>query len=123
MTDLRLSGIGMTSARTRARMVEAREQRRFLAKIPRQRDDLDIQRHGRQRSRDVAGAVGTAVVDINDLQAQSALDLQKARDFGDALMQGGEAARLVEQGHDDRQRRCGWGGPRACASFGRLRGH
>ena len=84
-------------------MVETGEQGRLLAEIARQRDHLDIERIGRQRIGDTVGGIGAAVIDINDFGAQVALDLEPARHFGNALVQGGEALGLVEYRHDDRQ--------------------
>ncbi len=68
-------------------MIEPGEQGGFLAEIARQRDDLHIERQGRQGPGDVAGVVGAAVVDIDDLDRQIVFALQKARHLGDALVQ------------------------------------
>jgi hypothetical protein len=87
-------------------MVQAGEQGGLLAEVSRQRHDLDIERHGGQRSGDIAGTIAAAVVDIDDFQVQSALDLQVSRDFGNAFMQIGQARGLVEQGNDNGQHRC-----------------
>ena len=74
-------------------MIEAGEQRRLLAEIARQRDDLDVERHRRGSAcGDLAGVVAAAVVDVDDLAGEPALDLEHARHLGDALVQGGEAA-------------------------------
>ena len=58
---------------------------------------------GRQRLGDAVGVVPAAVVDIDDFDAEAALDLEIARDLGNALVQGGKTLGLVEQRNDDRQ--------------------
>ena len=50
-------------------MIEAGEQGGLLAEIARQCDHLDIERIGDERMGDSAGAIGAAVVDINDFGA------------------------------------------------------
>ena len=90
-----------------AGVVETGEKRGFFAEVARQHDDLNIQWHRRQAFGDLAGAVVAAVVDVNDFEVQAALVLQEARDLGNALMQGGKALGLVEQGYDNRQGRRG----------------
>ena len=54
-------------------VIEAGEQGRLLAEIARQRDDLDVERPGRQRAGDAAGCVAAAVVDIDDFEREPAL--------------------------------------------------
>ena len=64
-----------------AGMIEAGEQGRLLAEIARQRDDLDVERIGRQSELAiVAGRVAAAVIDIDDFAAQAAFGLEPARD-------------------------------------------
>ena len=86
-------------------VVEAREQRRLLAEIARQRHHLDVCARGRQRLRDLERRIPAAVVDIDDLRLQAAGLAQATGDLGDPLVQCGEPAGLVEQRHDDRQAR------------------
>ena len=73
-----------------AGMIEAGEQRRLLAEIARQRDDLDIEAVGGEPARDGERGVAAAVVDIDHLGRQAARRLQAAGDVDDAPMQGGE---------------------------------
>ena len=86
-------------------MVEAGEQSGLLAEIARQRDHLDVERIGDERTGDLGGAVAAAVVDIDDFGREIALDLEPARHLGDALVQGGKPLGLVEHRHHDRQAR------------------
>ena len=86
-----------------AGMIEAGEQRRLLAEIARQRDDLDVERHRRQAIGDCAGGVAAAVVDIDHFGGEPARVLEPARDLGDPPVQRGQAVGLVEHRHDDRQ--------------------
>ena len=50
-----------------AGVIEAGEQRRLLAEIARQRDDLDVETVGREFARSGERRVAAAVVDIDDL--------------------------------------------------------
>ena len=89
--------------RAEAGMIEAGEQRRLLAEIARERDDLDIERIGGEFARGGERRVAAAVVDIDDLGRQAARRGERAGDLDDTRVQGGEVRRLVEQGHHDRQ--------------------
>ncbi len=70
-----------------ARVVEAREQSRFLAEIARQRDDLDIEAVGCKSASEDERRVSTAVVDIDHLGGETAHRLEPACDLDDASMQ------------------------------------
>src|SRR5437764_524057 len=93
-------------------VVEPGEQRRFLAEIARQRHYLDIGGARRQGARDRDGGIAAAVVDIDDLAAQSARLAQAVEHLADALVQPGQARGLVEQWDDDREARLAGGGRR-----------
>jgi hypothetical protein len=97
-----------------AGMVEAGEQRRFLAEIARERDDLDIERIGGQGARCGERPVAAAVVDIDHLDREAAGRLERPGGLDDAGVQGGEVPRLVEQGHHDRKAGVGPYACRAC---------
>ena len=82
-------------------MIEPGEQRRLLAEIARERDDLDIEAVGRKLARGGERRVAAAVVDIDHLGGKPAAGLQRMRDLDDAPVQRDEIACLVEQGNHD----------------------
>jgi hypothetical protein len=104
-------------------VIEPRQERGFLAEISRQRNNLDVERNRGERSGDVASVVAAAIVDIHDFDIEPASGLLIARDLGDTFMQGRQPFSLVEQRHDDRQRRRQRRCSRARARFGRFSGH
>ncbi len=100
------------------RMIETRQQGRFLAEVARQRHDLDVQGLGRQGMRHRQAVVAAAVIDVDHLGRQATLLSQLAGNLGKPRVKPCEAGALVEHGDDDRQpgvgRRpggisCGWG--------------
>ena len=84
-------------------MIEAGRERRFLAEIARQRDDLKIDRGGRERPRHRKGGVAAAVVHIHDLDHEPARRVQPPRPLDDTTMQRGEPGRLVVDRNHDRK--------------------
>ena len=85
------------------RMIETRQQGRFLAEVARQRHDLDVQCLGRQGVRHSQAVVAAAVIDIDHLGRKPALLPQLAGNLGELRVKLREAGALVEHGHDDRQ--------------------
>ena len=53
-----------------AGVIEAGEQRRLLAEVARQRDDLHIERCRRQAAGDCESVIATAVVDVDHFAAE-----------------------------------------------------
>ena len=84
------------------RVIEPGGKRRLLAEIARQRDDLHVERGGRERARDAQRVVRAAVVDVDDLDDKPARR-EALRHLGELRMQAGEAARLVVERNDNRQ--------------------
>jgi hypothetical protein len=82
-------------------MIEPGEQRRLLAEIARQRDDLDIETVGRKLACGGERPIAAAVVDIDDLGGKAASRLERARDIDNASVQRGEIVCLIEQGNHD----------------------
>ena len=89
--------------RTQARIVEAREQRRLLAEVARQRDELHVRAGGRQLRRDGAGRVGAAVIDVDDLAFEATFLPQRPTAVGEPRVERGKSRRLVEQRDHYRQ--------------------
>src|SRR5262249_26377492 len=88
-----------------AGMIEAGEQRRLLAEITRERDDLNIQIVGWKRTRGRERGIGAAVVHIDHLGGKVACCLECAGDLDNASVKRRETVCLVEQRHDDRKPR------------------
>jgi len=82
-----------------ARVIETGEQRRLLAEIARQHDNLNIEAIGGKRARCLHRAVAAAVVDIDHLGREPARLLERPRNLNQARVQRGDIAALVEQGH------------------------
>ena len=84
-------------------VVEAGQQRRFLAEIARQRHHLHVEPVGRKGARDGERVVGAAVVHIDDFAGERACPLQILRDVGEPRMQAFEAGALVVERNNDRK--------------------
>src|SRR5262249_33692393 len=82
-------------------VIEAGEQRRLLAEIARERDNLNIDGRGRQLLSDRKRLVAAAVVDIDHLASESALSAKRERNLGEGGMQTRERSRFVVNGNDD----------------------
>jgi hypothetical protein len=85
------------------RVIEAGGERRLLAKIARQRDDLHVKRIGRQAARNRERIVAAAVVDVDDFDQKPALLREHARGVAQLLVQACEAAGLIVERNDNRQ--------------------
>ena len=85
-------------------MIEAGEQRRLLAEIARQRDDLDVEAVGRKFARGRERGIAAAVVDIDDLGRSPRVRLE-ARGPPRRCARAGrrDCCRLVEQRNHDRK--------------------
>src|SRR5262249_16811143 len=69
--------------RAEAGVIEAGEERRLLAEIARERNDLDVEINGGKSARRFEGGVAAAVVDIDHLARETADGLEPAGDLGD----------------------------------------
>ena len=87
-------------------VIEAGEQRRLLAEIARQRQQLNIERRGRQLVSDRKRIVAAAVVDIDHLAGQPVLGIERARHLGEFGMEPRQRSRFVMDGNDDGETRC-----------------
>ena len=87
----------------KAGVIETGKQRRLLAEIARQRDDLDVEPSAGRAARDCQRVIAAAVVDIDDLGDEPAGCLRAPRDLADPLVQRRQAACLVVDGNDDGQ--------------------
>ena len=88
---------------TEPRMIEAGHQRRFLAEVARQRNDLNVEGLGWQRLRHSQAVVAAAVIDIDHFGREAALLPEPAGNLGEPGVKPGKAGALVEQGNHDRQ--------------------
>ncbi len=77
-------------------MIETREQRGFLAEVPRKRNRLHVGFLGGQVARDRIGIVAAAVIDIDDLDRQSALTAETLRKQHELLVKRRQPRGLVE---------------------------
>jgi hypothetical protein len=84
-----------------ARVVETGKQRRLLAEIARQRDDLDIEAIGGERTRRRQRRIAAAVIDIDDFGCKVARTPKRAGLLDNARVQHRQAVRLVVQRHDN----------------------
>ena len=81
-------------------VIEAGEQRRLLAEIARQRDQLNIERRGRQLVSDGKRIVAAAIVDIDHFAGEPVLGIERARHLGERGMEPRQRRRFVMHGND-----------------------
>ncbi len=89
--------------RAAAGMVETGKQRRLLAEVARERDDLHVEPVGGKGLCRGQRRVAAAVVDIDHLGGQAAPAPEPSRHLDKAGVQGRDVRRLVEQRHHDGQ--------------------